>query len=112
MLCDDVGKIDDDNGGRVGSSNKERAELVLVSLSNLYLLLEFILVDASGPFSCSTSHHLLTTLTTNYCPNQICILISLKRECILQMELIEDPTISLYGQITREYYSMKLLHEN
>ena len=83
MLCDDVGKIDDDNSGRVGSSNKERAELVLVSLSNLYLLLKFISLDASGPFSCSTSHHLLTTLTTNYCPNQNCILISLRRECIL-----------------------------
>ena len=46
-------------------------DLVLDSLSNLYLLLDLIFVDASGPSSCPTSHYLLTIYITNYCPNQI-----------------------------------------
>ena len=35
-------------------------ELVLVPLSNLYLLLKFIFVGASRPSSYPTSHYLLT----------------------------------------------------
>jgi len=48
MLYGDVDKIDDDSGGGVSGGNKERAELVLVSLSDSYSELDLILVEASG----------------------------------------------------------------
>jgi len=50
---------------------KERVVLVLVSFSELYSELDLISVSVSRPSSCPTSHHLLTTYTTNYCPNKI-----------------------------------------
>jgi len=59
------------NGGGIGSGDKKRVELVLISLSNLYSLLDSILVSVSGPFSCFTLYHLLTTYSVNYYSNQI-----------------------------------------
>ena len=52
---------------------EERVEPVLVLFSNLYLLLDSILVGASRLSSYPILYHLLTTYFTNYCPNQICI---------------------------------------
>ena len=57
ILCSNVGKMDDDSG-----DDKERAKLVLVSLSNSYLLFNSILVDTSRLPFCPTLHCLLTTL--------------------------------------------------
>jgi len=50
-------------------------KLVLALLSKLYFKLNTISVGASGNFSCSTStyftsHHLLTTYSTNYYPKE------------------------------------------
>jgi len=45
---------------------KGSTKLVLVPPSDSYLLIESISVGVSGP-SCPTLHHLLTTLTTDYC---------------------------------------------
>jgi len=64
------------NGGSSGGVSgmnvyKRSTELVLVSLSGSYSLLESILVSVSGPSSCPTLHFALTTLTTNYCPKEI-----------------------------------------
>jgi len=42
-----------DGGGDMSSSDKGKAEPVLVSLSDSYLLFNLILVDASGLSSCS-----------------------------------------------------------
>ena len=52
----------DDIGGRVGSSDwyKERANLVLDLLSDLYSLSNSILVGTSGPSFCPTLYYLLT----------------------------------------------------
>jgi len=46
----EIGKSNDDSGGGVGSNElyKERAKPVLDSSSDLYLLLDSILVRASG----------------------------------------------------------------
>ena len=63
--------------------NVKRADPVLDFLSDLYLLLDAISVGVSRPSSYPTSYCLLTTLTTNYCSNQVYILISLRRECLL-----------------------------
>jgi len=60
-LYNDIGEVDDDDGGSVDSSDKERTELVLVLLSNLYSKLESILVGVNKPSSCSTSHHCYKT---------------------------------------------------
>jgi len=61
MLHDNVGKIDDNRDGGVDSGNKERVELVLVLLSNLYSKLESISVDTSEPSFNPTLHYPLTT---------------------------------------------------
>ena len=57
------GESDDEGGSRVswGDVYKGSAELVLVLLSDLYLLLELIFVGISGLFFYPTSHCLLTT---------------------------------------------------
>ena len=62
-----------DKGSRIRDNNiyKERVVLVLVFFSELYSELDLISVGVSGPSFCFTSHHLLTTYTTNYCPNKI-----------------------------------------
>jgi len=64
----DNGERDNNGGSSSGSDEvyKESVELVLVSLSNLYLLLESISVSTIEPSSYPTSHHLLTTSTTDY----------------------------------------------
>jgi len=56
-----------DSGGKDGDGVdggewcNERADPILDSLSDSYSLLDSISVDVSGPSSCPTSHHLLTT---------------------------------------------------
>jgi len=60
-------------GGGVEEENiykSKEKELTLTSLSELYSKLNAILVNASKYFSYSTSHCLLTTLITNYYPNE------------------------------------------
>lgn len=71
--------------GSVDSSEEwgDRAELVLVLLSNLYLLFDLILVNVSGPSFCSTCHHLLTTILLTTVLIRFDKLLSLKRECLL-----------------------------
>ena len=58
-----VSDSDGDGGGSMGGREGcgDRAEPVLVLLSDLYLLLNSISVGASGPSSCPTSHCLLIT---------------------------------------------------
>ena len=60
-------------GGGVGEENMYKSkeeELALTSLSKLYSELNAILVNSSKHFSYSTLHCLLTTLITNYYPNE------------------------------------------
>jgi len=59
-----------DNGSGIRGEDMyrdNREEIVLISLSDLYLELEAILVSASRPSSCPTLYYLLTTSITNYC---------------------------------------------
>jgi len=58
----------DNGGGGVGGINiyKESIELVLVSLSNSYLLLESISVSISRPSSYPTLQFLLATFIDHY----------------------------------------------
>ena len=65
----DNSERDDDGNGNVNSNEvyKESAELVLVLLSDLYSLLESILVYISGPSFYLILHFLLIIYSTNYC---------------------------------------------
>ena len=72
----DGGSIDDNDddvrGSRVdsGKQYRERIDLMLDLLSDSYSELNAISVGVSRPFSGSTSHHLLTIYSINYCPKE------------------------------------------
>jgi len=70
-----------DKGSKIRDNDiyKGRVVLVLVFFSELYSELDLISVGVSKPSSCSTSHHILTTYTTNYCPNKIVYDFDLRR---------------------------------
>jgi len=61
-----------DSGGGVSNDEvyRERAEPMLVSLSNSYLKLNSISVCISGFSSSPTSYFLLTIFSTDYCPKE------------------------------------------
>jgi len=59
-----MGEEEEEGSGGGGGDNVYKGngkELVLASLSDLYLELEVISVSASGPSSCFILHYLLTT---------------------------------------------------
>jgi len=65
----EIDKSDNDSGDKVGSDDvyKERVELVLVSLSNLYSKLNLTSVCVSRFSFNLTLHLLLIIFLTNYC---------------------------------------------
>ena len=60
----------DDDGGGGNDMYRGKAEPVLVSLSDSYSEDDSISVCDSRPSSCP-AYTLLTTLSTDYCPNEI-----------------------------------------
>ena len=75
-----MGDGDDDGGGGEGSEDvyRDKAEPMLVLLSDSYLEDDNISVCDSRPSSCP-AYTLLTTLSTGYCPNEIVNYFGLRR---------------------------------
>jgi len=66
----EIGNSKNDSSNSVGGDKVYKGngkELMLASLSNLYLKLEVILINTSRPSFCFILYYLLTTYTTNYC---------------------------------------------